>query len=57
MTYASFLKTVRAAGYTVVTLRCDDAPPTAELLDLMSECGLAKYERFVLKYEREQGAK
>lgn len=55
MSYGDFKNLVRAKGWTVGQLRSDDAPPTEELLSLMDELGLAKYERFVLRYEREQG--
>lgn len=57
MTYSEFKKLVQEKGWTVPVLRSDSAPPTEELLELMGELGLAKYERFVLRYEREQGAK
>lgn len=54
MNYAMFKKIVTANGWTLRTLRCDDAPPPAEMLELMDRVGLAKYERFVLRFEREQ---
>jgi hypothetical protein len=57
MTYAEFKKVVAEKGWTVPVLRSDSAPPTRELLDLMDELGLKKYEQFVMRYEREQGAK
>lgn len=55
MSYGEFKNLVRAKGWTVPVLRSDSAPPTEDLLALMDELGLAKYERFVLRYEREQG--
>ena len=54
MTYAEFVKLVREKGWTVPVLRSENAPPPPELFDLMARIGLAKYERFVLRYEREQ---
>lgn len=50
MTYDAFKRLVAEKGWTVRQLRSDDAPPTQELLALMDELGLAKYERFVLHY-------
>ena len=55
MTYQQFKKWVAERGYTVRQLRCDDAPPTAEMEEVMSRIGLDRYERYVLRYEREQG--
>lgn len=53
MTYAQFTARVRQHGWDVPTLRSDNTPPTDDLLDLMDECGLAQYERFVLRYAAE----
>lgn len=54
MTYAEFKRLVAEKGWTVAVLRSENAPPTEELLALMDELGLTKYERFVIRYTREQ---
>ena len=50
MTCAEFIEAVRRGGWTVRQLRSDDAPPTD---DLMDRVGLQKYERYVLRYEKD----
>jgi hypothetical protein len=54
MTYAEFKQLIALNGWTVRALRCDDAPPTPAMYEVMDIIGLAKYERFVLRYQREQ---
>ncbi len=53
MTYDNFKKIVTERGWDIATLRCDNAPPTPELLDVMERFGLTRYENFTLRYERE----
>jgi hypothetical protein len=52
--YAIFLEVARSKGWTLAALRCD-VPPTDELLAVMDQIGLAKYEAFVRRVEREGG--
>jgi hypothetical protein len=53
MNYDEFKALVLANGWTIRQLRSDDAPPSPELLDLMDRIGLVRYERFVLRLQRE----
>jgi hypothetical protein len=53
MTYAQFKKLVKASGWSIPYLRSEKAPPGNDLLELMDSIGLNKYERFVLRFERE----
>ncbi len=52
VTYATFLKAVRRRGLTLQQLR-GDVRPTEDTLYLMDALGLDRYERFVLRFERE----
>ena len=51
--YAYFAREVARRGWTVAQLRSENAPPDAVLLRFMEEIGLARYEQFVLRFERE----
>jgi hypothetical protein len=53
MNYQAFKKFVTENGYTISILRCDNAPPTDALLDLMDRVGLNRYESFVLRLQQE----
>ena len=53
MTYAEFRRWAIEGGYTSRELRCDDAPPSDELLEVMDRVGLAKYETFVNRFAAE----
>lgn len=53
MKYEEFKKLVKEKCWTIADLRCDNAPPTEELLEVMDQMGLEKYERYVLKLETE----
>ena len=53
MTYTEFKKWVAGMGLTLAQLRCDDAPPTSQMLEVMDRIGLATYERFVGRLQRE----
>ncbi len=55
MTYVAFKKWAAKEGLTLAQLRCDDAPPTGPMLDVMDRIGLAAYERFVARLQREDG--
>jgi hypothetical protein len=52
-TYTAFKAWAIANGLSVRQLRCDDARPTEEMIEVMDRLGLEKYERFVLCLERE----
>ena len=54
MTYKDFCQTVAEHGWTVADLRCDNAPPSEELLEIMDVLGLDKYEAFVVRFEKGQ---
>jgi hypothetical protein len=51
MRYSQFVDLVRARGWSVPQLRCD-VTPTQEVLDLMDNIGLEKFEDFVMRYSR-----
>jgi hypothetical protein len=53
-TYGQFKARVKAMGLTLEQLRCD-VRPTQEILDLMEEVGPDRYERLVLRFEKEAG--
>jgi hypothetical protein len=52
MTYKGFCRTVAEHGWTIADLRCEDAPPSAELLEVMDAIGLGRYEAYVLRFEK-----
>jgi len=52
--YRAFVQAIEAADYTLAQLRCD-VPPSDGLLALMDQVGLARYESYVLRWEREVG--
>lgn len=54
MTYAEFKKWVAERGLTLSQLRADDAPPSEEVYDLMCGIGLGVYERYVVRFQKEQ---
>jgi hypothetical protein len=51
MTFKEFWRLVVQQGWTLAQLRCD-VRPTEDLLALMDELGLDRYERYVLRAER-----
>jgi hypothetical protein len=50
--FVAFQALVTEQGWTLGQLRCD-APPTEELLEAMDRIGLATWEKYVLRWERE----
>lgn len=51
--YEAFRRVVTEKGWTLAQLRCDSAPPSPEMWEVMERVGLADWERFVLRLERE----
>jgi hypothetical protein len=50
--YKEFCRTVAEHGWTIADLRCDNAAPSEELLELMDAIGLGRYEAYVLRLEK-----
>lgn len=52
MSYADFVECVKKHKWTMSQVRFDESPPP-ELVELMDQLGLRRYEMFALRYERE----
>ncbi len=54
-TYQAFRRLAFGKGWTLAQLRCD-VPPTDDILAAMDATGIAAWERFVTRLQREADA-